>query len=126
LWAERIRGGRWSTTQIALAAGVVLVVVGLSVGLPLGLRSSSHHAAAASSGSTARTGNLSHAAYAKLYHSAVLGHTTSAVLKEWPSPPYQRYHSGSGLVCFEWWDKPVALYNLCFNSKGVLEDKAIE
>jgi len=125
LWAEQIRG-RWSTTQIALAAVVVLAVVGLSVGLPLGLRSSGHSPARESAGPPPRTGTLSHAAYAKLYNSAVLGQTTSAVLKQWPSPPYQRYHSGSGLLCYEWWDKPVALYNLCFNGKGVLEDKAIE
>jgi hypothetical protein len=118
--------GRWSRGRLAIAAGVALVVVGLAVGLPLGLRSSSHHAAATSSGSTAGTGKLSHAAYARLYHAAVLGQTTSAVLKQWPSPPYQRYHSGSGLLCYEWWDKPVALYNLCFNGKGLLEDKAIE
>ena len=123
--AEQVRG-RWTSTRIALVVCAALVVIGLAVGLPLGLRSSNYSSLKGSNGSTARTGKISHAAYAKLYKSAVIGQTTSAVLKQWPNPPYQRYHSGSGLQCYEWWDKPVALYNLCFNGKGVLEDKAIE
>lgn len=117
------RVGPFTRRTILLAAATV-VVLGLAIGLPLGLTSGSHHAA--STTTAASTGSLSHASYARLYHAARLGKTTTAVLKQWPSPPYQRYHSGSGLLCYEWWDKPVALYNLCFNGKGVLEDKAIE
>jgi hypothetical protein len=118
------RTGRFSRRTILLAGAAVIVVLGLAIGLPLGLSSSgSHHATTTTA---AATGGLSHASYARLYHEATLGQTTTAVLKQWPNPPYQRYHSGSGLVCYEWWDKPVALYNLCFDKKGVLEDKAIE
>lgn len=116
--------GPFTRRTILLVVGAI-IVIGLAVGLPLGLTSSGSHHATRST--TAAAGPaLSHASYAKLYHSATLGKTTTTVLKQWPNPPYQRYHSGSGLLCYEWWDKPVALYNLCFNAKGVLEDKAIE
>jgi hypothetical protein len=110
----------------ALIGVAVVVAVGLGIGLPLGLSSggSSHPPATTATSSTSP--QLSHAAYARLYESAELGKTTTAVLSRWPKPPYQRYPSGSGLLCYEWYDKPVALYNLCFNAKGVLQDKAIE
>jgi hypothetical protein len=109
-----------------LLGGAALVLVGLAIGLPLGLTGGhGPRASGTTTGSTALP-RLSHAAYAELYRSATIGKTTTSVLARWPKPPYQRYHSGSGLLCYEWFDKPVALYNLCFNSKGVLEDKAIE
>ena len=72
---------------------------------------------------------LSHQAYAALYTGAIDGKTTSAVLKKWPKPPYQTFKSPVSKSqidqCYEWYDKPVALYTLCFNSKGVLDNKAI-
>jgi hypothetical protein len=67
---------------------------------------------------------LSHRQYALLYLQAVVHKTRISVLGHWPSPPYQHYSSGNQ-TCYEWWDKPVALYNLCF-VKGVLSLKAIE
>lgn len=113
------------TRSRILIAAALLVAVGLAIGLPLGLSSGGSTHAAQSSTTGAAEPVLSHAAYARLYDSAIRGKTTSAVLARWPKP-YQRYHSGSGLLCYEWFDKPVALYNLCFNGKGVLQDKAIE
>jgi hypothetical protein len=67
---------------------------------------------------------LTHEAYALLYTDSVVHKTRISVLNKWPKPPYQTYHAGQQR-CFEWWDKPVALYNLCF-VKGLLSDKAIE
>ena len=119
------RLSKLSRRNALLIGAAAVLILGLGIGLPLGLSSSgSSHPR----GSTAPTptSQLSHAAYARLYRSATLGKTTTDVLSRWPKPPYQRYHSGSGLLCYEWFDKPVALYNLCFNGKGVLEDKAIE
>jgi hypothetical protein len=110
----------------AILIGVaVIVVLGLGIGLPLGL-SSSGSSSGQTLTATTSTSHLSHDAYARLYGAATLGKTTTNVLNRWPKPPYQRYRSGSGLLCYEWFDKPVALYNLCFNGKGVLTDKAIE
>jgi hypothetical protein len=93
------------------------VVVGLAIGLPLGLGSGGGKKAPKATA-------LSHAAYAQLYTSAVLRQTTIAILARWPKPPYQSYRDGRGDRCFEWYDKPVALYNLCFRN-GLLVDKAI-
>lgn len=112
--------------KTALIGAAAIVVLGLAIGLPLGLRSSGGSHSTASTTGTNASSKLSHAAYAHLYEAATIGKTTDAVLDKWPKPPYQRYHSGSGLLCYEWYDKPVALYNLCFNGKGVLQDKAIE
>jgi hypothetical protein len=103
--------------QLAVAAATV-AAVGLAVGLTLGLRGGDEK-----KGPAVR--NLTHAEYAHLYKSAVIGTTRIAVLDRWPKPPYQRYHDGKGDLCFEWFDKPVALYNLCFKN-DVLADKAIE
>ena len=99
------------------AVGLVAaaVVVGLAIGLPLGL----------GGGKTApKVTGLSHTAYAQLYQAAVLRQTTISVLGRWPKPAYQSYRDGRGDQCFEWYDKPVALYNLCFRH-GLLVDKAI-
>jgi hypothetical protein len=73
---------------------------------------------------SSRPTKLTHRQYALLYVHAILHKTRISVLKQWPSPPYQHYTSGNQ-TCYEWWDKPIALYNLCFHN-GVLSLKAIE
>src|SRR5437879_12510371 len=103
--------------QLGLVAATV-AAFGLRIGLPVGLRSGDK-------GKAPAVGKLTHAQYAHLYKSATIGTTPIAVLDQWPKPPYQRYHDGKGDLCFEWFDKPVALYNLCFKD-DVLVDKAIE
>jgi hypothetical protein len=64
-----------------------------------------------------------HTAYRRLYAAAVIGKTRISVLNQWPKPPYQRFHS-SKYLCYEWYDKPVQLYSLCFR-RGLLEVKEI-
>ena len=62
------------------------------------------------------------AAYALLYAEMIVGKTTTAILSQWP-PPYQTYRSGNnGDQCYEWYDQPRTLYNLCFKN-GVLAFK---
>jgi hypothetical protein len=65
----------------------------------------------------------SHSAYALLYRHAIVRTTRISVLRQWPSPPYQTFRSGTR-TCYEWYDDPVALYSLCFRN-GILVDKAI-
>jgi hypothetical protein len=103
----------------------LMVIVGAGLGAWYGTRGSGGN----SSGVTAASSQaslpvLSHRQYALLYLGAVLKKTKIGVLNQWPKPPYQHYHSGNE-DCYEWWDKPVALYNLCFVN-GILTDKAIE
>src|SRR5947209_5418843 len=66
---------------------------------------------------------LSHERYTFLYTNAVIKKTRISILHRWPTPPYQTYRSGLN-QCYEWYDKPVALYSLCFKN-GLLVDKAI-
>lgn len=78
-----------------------------------------------SSASATHPASLSHRQYALLYTDAVIHKTRISVLVHWPTPPYQHYTVGGNQNCYEWWDKPIALYNLCFRN-GVLSTKAIE
>ena len=71
-----------------------------------------------------RNPQLSHRPFALLYLGAIVHKSRVSILKKWPSPPYQQFTSGPQ-TCYEWWDKPVALYNLCFQN-GLLTTKAIE
>ena len=57
----------------------------------------------------------SHEEYALLFRTAARRQSQSAVLKRWPEP-YNTYHDGGGNRCYEWFDKGVALYNLCFKN----------
>jgi hypothetical protein len=66
---------------------------------------------------------LSHVAYARLWTRTVIGASRETVLGDWPTP-YQSYPDGFKNQCFEWWDRPFSLYNLCFR-KGVLVTKSI-
>ena len=70
-----------------------------------------------------RLASLSHSGYAQLWQQAVAGHSTTQILNDWPKP-YQHYSDGSGNDCYEWDDKPVRLYNLCFKH-GVLVSKSL-
>ena len=76
--------------------------------------------------SSARTPSaitFDHMRYVRSFDSTTIGKTRISLLVQWPKP-YQSYHDQSGHSCFEWWDKPLNLYNLCFR-KGVLITKSI-
>jgi hypothetical protein len=62
-------------------------------------------------------------AYARLWSGTQIGSSMTTVLARWPKP-YQKYADGSQQQCFEWWDKPIYLYNLCFKNE-VLVSKDI-
>jgi hypothetical protein len=68
---------------------------------------------------------VSHAAYMQMYTAAVPGKTENSILDQWPKPPYQSYHDNFNDHCYQWIDKPVALYNLCFKD-GKLVSKDLE
>jgi len=111
---------------VVVAAAAVALIVWATRGSngPTATPAGAATAGAATSASSQHPAKLSHRQYALLYLHAVLHKTRIDVLKEWPSPPYQHYSSGTQ-TCYEWWDKPIALYNLCFRN-GVLTLKAIE
>ena len=119
---------RLASPYVFAAIGSFVVVVAVAGGIywAAGGNAGKKTAATTTSAPAASThpATLSHRQYALLYLQAVLHKTRISVLKEWPSPPYQHYSSGNQ-TCYEWWDKPVALYNLCFHN-GVLSLKAIE
>jgi hypothetical protein len=92
-----------------------VVVVALAVGLTVWLTSGSSKASPAAT----------HRAYAELFANATVLQTKISVLDKWPKP-YQIYHDGYMHRCFEWWDKPLFLYNLCFDrSNGLLVNKEL-
>jgi len=66
---------------------------------------------------------LNHVAYARLWSGTAVGTQLDTVLAKWPEP-YQTYSDGFKNQCYEWWDKPLSLYNLCFK-KGVLVTKSL-
>ena len=110
---------------VALGAVVVLASVGLGAWYATRGNGGDSAASSPQGVSTQTSGlKLSHRAFALLYLSAKLNKTRIGVLKQWPNPPYQHYTAGKQ-ECYEWWDKPIALYNLCFEN-GVLTTKAIE
>jgi hypothetical protein len=96
-----------------LVGVTILVIGGVAAGLAVWL-----------TGGAKSSPAPSHRAFAALYHRAVIRKTRIGVLEEWP-PPYQTFHDQYQHRCFQWWDKPVALYVLCFKN-GLLIDKAIE
>jgi len=97
---------------IILAAVVVAAARG--VGLTLWLTSGSNASA-----------STSHQDYARLFADASIMHTKITVLDKWPKP-YQTYHDAYFHKCYEWWDKPLFLYNLCFDrTSGVLVNKEL-
>ena len=62
---------------------------------------------------------------AEAYATATVLHTKISVLDKWPKP-YQIYHDAYFHRCYEWWDKPLFLYNLCFDrGSGVLVNKEL-
>ncbi len=127
-----MRGPRPAPRYVLAAIASVLVVVAIAAGIVWATsgNDTKRNATTASTSATATTAasshstRLSHRQYALLYLQAILHKTRISVLTEWPSPPYQHYSSGNQ-DCYEWWDKPNALYNLCFRN-GVLSLKAIE
>jgi hypothetical protein len=96
---------------IGISGGVVAVAVVVAV-LAISL-----------SGGSSKPPGLTHLAYARLWTRTVIGTPRTTVLANWPKP-YQTYPDGFKNQCFEWWDKPLSLYNLCFR-RGVLVTKSI-
>jgi hypothetical protein len=106
-------GGRLTRRMKLIIAGAVVVVAGLAAGLAIALTSSS------------ASTTVSHKEYAQLFAKATVMHTKITVLNDWPKP-YQIYHDGYLHRCYEWWDKPLFLYNLCFDrSNGLLVNKEL-
>ncbi len=106
-------GGRLTKRTKLIIAGVVLVLAGLAAGLTVALTSSS------------ASTTVSHKEYAQLFASATIAQTKITVLNQWPKP-YQIYHDGFFHRCYEWYDKPLFLYNLCFDrSTGLLVNKEL-
>jgi hypothetical protein len=102
-----VRRKRWIIAIVA-----VVVIAGASVALAVGL----------SGGGSTPT--LTHVAFARLYTETAIGDSRTKVMSEWPKKPYQTYSDGFKNQCFEWWDRPLSLYNLCFR-KGVLVTKSL-
>jgi hypothetical protein len=101
-------------TKAVLAVGTAVAVVALGVGIGLWV---------SSSGTTSTSGTAGRASYATLWREAVAGKTRMDVLRRWPKP-YQHYVDGNANDCYEWEQKPVKLYNLCFKH-GVLQTKSL-
>jgi hypothetical protein len=113
-----------SRPQVAVFLAL-FVIVGAGLGAWYGTRGSGANGSSVTAVRMQATMPLlSHRQYALLYLNAVISKTRISVLNNWPKPPYQHYRSGHE-DCYEWWDKPIALYNLCFEN-GILTDKAIE
>jgi hypothetical protein len=96
---------RWIFVAIAV---VVVVAIAAALGGWLATRGSSEP-------------QLNHRAYAALFGSAVVHQTKIDFIKKWPKP-YQIYHDSYQHQCYEWYDKPIALYSLCFKD-GTLVNK---
>jgi hypothetical protein len=77
----------------------------------------------ADGGETTTQTNLNHVAYARLWNATIIGTPKDTVLGRWPGG-YQVYPDGARNECFQWFDRPIRLYNLCFK-KGVLVTKSI-
>ena len=100
-----------SRTRLFVVLGIVVVVlIGAGVG--------SWFAFGAGDDSGPQ---LNHRDYAALFGSAVVRQTKISYLKQWPKP-YQTYHDSYQHECYEWYDKPIALYSLCFKN-GLLVNK---
>ncbi len=95
-------GTRKKTYLGAAAVLVLALVVGVAVALTTGGKAAPPP---------------SHQAYAQLFANASIGQTTIGVLDDWPKP-YQTYHDSYKHQCYEWWDKPIVLYSLCFDRKS--------
>ena len=113
--AQGRRGSGLSRPQWILLGGVAALVVVVAVGLGIWLSTRDD--------STTTVPTLSHVAYARLWNATVIGTPQATVLAKWPEP-YQVYPDNFKNDCFEWWDKPQHLYNLCFK-EGVLVAKSI-
>jgi hypothetical protein len=101
-------GSRRTKLVIVLAA---VVVVAVAAGLAVWL----------TTGNDDNGPQLTHRDYAALFGSAVVHQTKISFLERWPKP-YQTYHDSYKHQCYEWWDKPIALYSLCFKD-GTLVNK---
>lgn len=117
-----MRSSLTSSRLVFVALGAVIVLAAVGIGVWYGTSGSDSNSAATTGQSG--TAQLSHRAFALLYLGAIVHKSRVSILKKWPSPPYQQFTSGPQ-TCYEWWDKPVALYNLCFQN-GLLTTKAIE
>jgi hypothetical protein len=113
-----------SSRLLLVSLGALVVIVAAGVGTWYATSGGGAAHSATTSSTAAGTPTLSHRTYALLYLGAIVKKSRIGILKQWPNPPYQHYTSGVE-SCYEWWDKPIALYNLCFEN-GLLTDKAVE
>ena|SRR5579864_389792 len=113
-----------SSRLLLVALAAIIVLAGAGVGIWVASGGSGAARTSTASGGRPGGATLSHRTYALLYLAAIVRKSRISILKQWPSPPYQHYTAG-GQTCYEWWDKPIALYNLCFDH-GLLTDKAVE
>jgi hypothetical protein len=99
--------------KVMLASGALIIAAAVAVAVVFATRSSKASPAA------------THRAYAELFASATILQTRISVLDRWPKP-YQIYHDAYFHKCYEWWDKPLFLYNLCFDkTNGLLVNKEL-
>ena len=102
-----------SKRRLLILASAAVVVAAVAVAVILTTRSSKASPAA------------THRAYAELFANANVLQTRISVLDKWPKP-YQIYHDAYFHKCYEWWDKPLFLYNLCFDrNNGLLVNKEL-
>jgi len=111
---------------LSCALAIVLVPTLAACGSSSSASSTSTAATTTQATSTgAEPAALTDAQYIELFAQTKVGTTTTKILSSWPKP-YQTYLDQFGHHCYEWYDKPRALYNLCFTVKGVLVAKQIE
>ena len=105
---------RVSSRLVAVSA-VAAAAIGIGIGFWI--------SSGGSTSSADRAGSGTPVGYGGLWQQAVAGKTRIDVLSQWPKP-YQHYSDGTADDCYEWYQKPVKLYNLCFKN-GVLASKSL-
>jgi hypothetical protein len=106
------------------AAGLAAVAIAVVLATSLTDGGETKRGGATTQASDADSTQLSHADYARLWKRTRVGESKSTVLARWPKKPYQHYSDNLKDDCFEWLDKPLYLYNLCFKG-GVLRSKSL-
>ena len=119
---SRVRLGIMRTKAVPRCVGAVMLATFASAVL---VAASSAAPARALATGAHQPRSFTHNQYVRWYSRAVIGKTSIGVLRSWP-PPYQSYHDTYRHRCYEWDDKGRALYNLCFDAKGILTLKVIE
>jgi hypothetical protein len=102
-------------SRLVAVAAVAVAALGIGIGLWI--------SSGGSTSSADRAGSGSPVGYGGLWQKAVVGKTRIDVLSLWPKP-YQHYSDGTANDCYEWNQRSVKLYNLCFKN-GVLASKSL-